>query len=100
MLVLLSSAQIIRHSCAQYQLLLLLFLCDPHSFFIALITFRPTSYTVTEGVDRGVRVAVRRSGDTSGSTTFNVTILLGTSIGTGPYPECEYIGEENQKKLL
>ena len=44
------------------------------------VSFDPTTYTVTEGVDESVELMFIRSGNTRGSTTVIVTDVPGTVV--------------------
>ena len=50
--------------------------------FLVFVTFDPTAYIVTEGVNSFADLRLVRSGDLSGSTTITVTPRSGTATGT------------------
>ena len=63
------------------------------SIFIAVfITFDPTAYTVTEGVDAFAELTILRSGQTSGSTVVRVNLHSGTAVGMKLFSEWKYNG--------
>ena len=49
--------------------------------FSALVSFEPTSYTVTEGEDGAAELILVRSGDLSRATVVTVTTADGSAIG-------------------
>ena len=49
--------------------------------FSVLVSFDPTSYTVTEGEDGAVELILVRSGDLSRATVVTVTTADGSAIG-------------------
>ena len=46
-----------------------------------IITFDPTAYTVTEGVDSDTNLLIRRSGDLTRTVVVTVTTTEGTATG-------------------
>ena len=46
-----------------------------------MVSFEPTSYTVTEGEDGTAELRLVRSGDTAGETVVTITLGPGTAIG-------------------
>ena len=49
---------------------------------LQVVSFDPTVYTVTEGVDDFVVLTLVRIGDISGATTITVTIESGSALGS------------------
>ena len=58
-----------------------LLLCTLNYYFSVLVSFDPTSYTVTEGDDEFAALRLVRSGDTSGTTVVTVNPVPGSAIG-------------------
>ena len=54
-------------------------------FFSVSVSFAPTNYTVTEGVDEFVELILVRSRDTNRSTTVTVCTESGTAVGMAEY---------------
>ena len=46
-----------------------------------MVSFDPTTYTVTEGVDEFAVLMLVRSGEISGITTVTVATVSGTAVG-------------------
>ena len=46
-----------------------------------VVSFNPTSYTVTEGVDRAAELVLVTSGDLSRTTVVTVSTEAGTATG-------------------
>ena len=65
-------------ACRQLHPLLNIIIMSHHTVFV---TFDPTTYIVTEGVNAFAQLILVRSGDLSGSTTVTVTPQSGTAIG-------------------
>ena len=59
------------------------FLKGMFQFFslLVVVSFDPTSYTVTEGEDGFAELTLVRSGDTSGATVVTVTTADGSATG-------------------
>ena len=50
-------------------------------FFLVMVSFDPTSYTVTEGIDGTAELMLVRSGNLNREVVVSVTTTSGTAIG-------------------